>query len=204
MKNVKVGPSPKWLVQRLNAMGVRSVNNIVDITNYVLFELGQPLHAFDLDKLEQKKIIVRRAKKGESIVTIDGITRVLDPNVLVIADGIRPVAVAGIMGGKDTEITNTTRNILIESACFDPIVVRKACRQLGLASESSYRFERGVDQGMIFASSVRAQELIKEIALGKLIGKISDAGSGIEKEKNITFSLDEATRILGINISTEK
>ena len=204
MKNVKVGPSPKWLVQRLNAMGVRSVNNIVDITNYVLFELGQPLHAFDLDKLEQKKIIVRRAKKGESIVTIDGITRALDPNILVIADGLRPVAVAGIMGGKDTEITNATRNILIESACFDPVVVRKACRQLGLASESSYRFERGVDQGMIFASSVRAQELVKELALGKLAGKISDAGSGIEKEKEITLSLDETARLLGINISLEK
>ena len=204
MKNVKVGASPKWLVQRLNAMGVRSVNNIVDITNYVLFELGQPLHAFDLDKLEQKKIIVRRAKKGESIVTIDGVNRPLDQNILVIADAIRPVAVAGIMGGKDTEITAATKNILIESAYFDPVVIRKACRQLGLASESSYRFERGVDQGMIFASSVRAQELVKDIALGKVAGKMSDAGSGIEKEKEITLSLDEAARILGIDIDSEK
>ena len=204
MKNVKVGPSPKWLVQRLNAMGVRSVNNIVDITNYVLFELGQPLHAFDLDKLEQKRIIVRRAKKGESIVTIDGVNRPLDPNILVIADAIRPVAVAGIMGGKDTEITAAAKNILIESAYFDPVVIRKACRQLGLASESSYRFERGVDQGMIFASSVRAQELIKDIALGKAAGKMSDTGSGIEKEKEITLSLDEAVRILGIDISSEE
>jgi len=204
MKNVKVGPSPKWLVQRLNAMGVRSVNNIVDITNYVLFELGQPLHAFDLDKLEQKRIIVRRAKKGESIVTIDGVNRPLDPNILVIADAIRPVAVAGIMGGKDTEITAAAKNILIESAYFDPVVIRKACRQLGLASESSYRFERGVDQGMIFASSVRAQELIKDIALGKAAGKMSDTGSGIEKGKEIILSLDEAARILGIDISSEE
>ena len=204
MKNVKVGASPKWLVQRLNAMGVRSVNNIVDITNYVLFELGQPLHAFDLDKLEQKKIIVRRAKKGESIVTIDGVNRPLDQNILVIADAIRPVAVAGIMGGKDTEITAATKNILIESAYFDPVVIRKACRQLGLASESSYRFERGVDQGMIFASSVRAQELVKDIALGKVAGKMSDAGSGVEKEKEITLSLDETARILGIDIDSEK
>ena len=204
MKNVKVGPSPKWLVQRLNAMGVRSVNNVVDITNYVLFELGQPLHAFDLDKLEKNCIIVRRAHKGESIVTIDGITRTLDPNVLVIADASRPVAVAGIMGGKDTEITAGTKNILIESACFDPVVVRKACRQLGLASESSYRFERGVDQGMIFASSIRAQELVKEIALGRASGRMSDIGRGIEKEKEITISLDEVARILGIDISPER
>ncbi len=204
MKNVKVMPSPKWLSQRLGAMGIRSVNNIVDITNYALFELGQPLHAFDLDKLEGKRIIVRRAKKGESIVTIDGVNRVLDSNILVIADAAKPVAIAGIMGGKDTEITDSTKNILIESACFDPVVIRKACRQLGLASESSYRFERGVDQGMIFASSSRAQELVKETAGGRLAGKISDTGSGIEKEKEITLSLDEVPRILGIDIAPEK
>ena len=204
MKHVKVMPSPKWLSQRLGAMGVRSVNNIVDITNYVLFELGQPLHAFDLDKLEGKRIIVRRAKKGESIITIDGVSRILDPNILVIADASRPVAIAGIMGGKDTEITGSTKNILIESACFDGVVIRKACRQLGLASESSYRFERGIDQAMIFASSVRAQDLVKEIAGGRLAGKISDAGAGIEKEKEITLSLDEVPRILGIEIAPEK
>ena len=204
MKNVKVGPSPKWLTQRLNAMGARSVNNIVDITNYALFELGQPLHAFDLDRLEGKRIIVRRAKKGESIVTIDGITRSLDPNILVIADVLRPVAIAGIMGGKDTEITADTKNILLESACFDPVVIRKAARQLGLASESSYRFERGVDHGAIFASSVRAQGLIKEIAGGKVAGKMSDVGIGIEKEKEISLSLNEVARILGIGISPGK
>jgi len=204
MKNVKVEPSPKWLVERLNAMGVRSVNNVVDITNYALFELGQPLHAFDLDKLEGKRIVVRRAKKGESIVTIDGIKRVLSPNILVIADEVRPIAVAGIMGGKDTEITSKTSNILIESACFEPVVIRKACRELGLASESSYRFERGVDQGMIFASSIRAQELVKEIAGGKAAGEMSDIGPGIEKEKEITLSLDDVARILGIDISPER
>jgi phenylalanyl-tRNA synthetase beta chain len=204
MKNVKVGPSPSWLVRRLNAMGCRAVNNIVDITNYVLFESGQPLHAFDLDKLEQKKIIVRRAKKGESIVTIDGVNRTLDSNILVIADAARPVAIAGIMGGKDTEISDATKNILIESACFDSVVIRKACRQLGLVSESSYRFERGVDQGMIFAACARAQELVKEEAGGRSSGTVSDAGSGIEKEKEISVSLDEVSRILGIDISPEK
>jgi len=204
MKNVKVEPSPKWLAERLNAMGVRSVNNVVDITNYALFELGQPLHAFDLDKLKGKRIVVRRARKGESIVTIDGINRVLSPNILVIADEARPIAAAGIMGGKDTEITSKTSNILIESACFEQVVIRKACRELGLASESSYRFERGVDQGMIFASSVRAQELVKEIAGGKTAGGMSDIGPGIEKEKEITLSLDDVARILGIDISPER
>jgi len=204
MKNVKVGSSPKWLIDRLNAMGVRSVNNVVDITNYALFELGQPLHAFDLDKLKGKRIVVRRARKGESIVTIDGINRVLSPNILVIADEARPIAAAGIMGGKDTEITSKTSNILIESACFEQVVIRKACRELGLASESSYRFERGVDQGMIFASSVRAQELVKEIAGGKTAGGMSDIGPGIEKEKEITLSLDDVARILGIDISPER
>ena len=204
MKNVKVGPSPKWLAQRLDAMGIRPVNNVVDITNYALFELGQPLHAFDLDKLIDKRIIVRRAKKGESIVTIDGVARALSPNILVIADNQRPVAIAGIMGGKDTEITAATRNILIESACFDPVIIRRACRELGLASESSYRFERGVDQAMIFASSARTQELVKEIAGGKVAGRPSDTGARIEKEKEITFSLDEVSRILGIAISPEK
>jgi len=203
MKNVKPGPSPKWLVQRLNAMGVRAVNNIVDATNYALFESGQPLHAFDLDKLDGKRIIVRRAKKGENIVTIDGINRPLDQNILVIADLKKPVAIAGIMGGKDTEISDTTKNILIESAYFDPVVTRKACRQLGLASESSYRFERGVDQAIVFAASMRAQELIKEIAEGRVAGKITDAGIKLPKEKVLSLSMDDVPRILGIDIGHE-
>ena len=200
IKNVKVGPSPKWLVERLNAMGVRSLNNIVDITNYVLFELGQPLHAFDLDKLEGKRIIVRRAKKNEGIVTIDGVKRELDPDMLVIADVYSPVAIAGIMGGKDTEITNETKNVLLESAYFNPLTIRKAQRKLGLASESSYRFERGVDFGMILAASARAQEMIKDIAGGRLQGTVTDAGGKILKEEEIVLSLDEIPRVLGIDI----
>jgi len=203
MKNVKVGQSPKWLSQRLNAIGARSVNNIADITNYVMFETGQPLHAFDLDKLEGKRIIVRRAKKNESIVTIDGITRQLDSNILVIADAVKPIAIAGIMGGKATEITNATKNILIESACFDPVVVRKGCRQLGIASESSFRFERWVDNSMILAANLRAQEFIKELAGARVSGKMSDAGQAIEKEMEISLSLDEIPRILGTDIDLD-
>jgi phenylalanyl-tRNA synthetase beta chain len=200
MKNVKVGPSPKWLVKRLNSLGVRSINNVVDITNYVLFETGQPLHAFDLDKLEGKRIIVRRAKKGESIVTIDGINRPLGPNILVIADLKKPVAVAGIMGGKYTEISEGTTNILIESAYFDPILTRKACRELGIASESSYRFERGVDQAMILSANIRAQELIKETAGGRVKGRVSDLGIKPAKARDLSLSLEEVPRVLGVDI----
>ncbi|MFH1853786.1 MAG: phenylalanine--tRNA ligase subunit beta [Candidatus Omnitrophota bacterium] len=204
IKGVKVGPSPKWLIQRLNAMGLRSVNNIVDITNYVLFELGQPLHAFDLDKLENKKIVVRRAKKGESIVTIDGINRELDPNMLIIADSEKPVAIAGIMGGRNTEISSETKNVLLESAYFDPMIIRKTQRVLGLASESSYRFERGVDFGMVLAASIRAQEVIKNEAGGRLSGKITDIGGRLAKEKEIVLFLDEIPRVLGIDIPPAK
>jgi len=203
IKNVKVGPSPKWLVERLNAMGIRSVNNIADITNYALFETGQPLHAFDFDKLEGKKIIVRKAKSGEGIVTIDGVRRDLDPTMLVIADARKPIAIAGIMGGKDTEITEETKNILLESAYFDPITVRKAQNKLLLASESSYRFERGVDFAMILSASARAQELIKEIAGGRAKGIVTDKGGVKLKEKEIELNLDEIPRVLGVEIDSK-
>jgi phenylalanyl-tRNA synthetase beta chain len=176
----------------------------VDITNYVLFELGQPLHAFDLDKLIGKKIIVRRAKKGENIVTIDGIKRELDPEVLVIADIERPVAIAGIMGGKDSEISPDTKNILLESAYFDPMIIRRAQRKLGLASESSYRFERGIDFGMILSASVRAQEMIREISSARLRGRITDIGGKKVKEKEIVLFFDEIERVLGIEIGAKE
>ncbi|HDP16364.1 MAG TPA: phenylalanine--tRNA ligase subunit beta, partial [Candidatus Omnitrophica bacterium] len=204
IKNVQVGPSPKWLVQRMNVMGLRSVNNIVDITNHVLFESGQPLHAFDLDKLEGSRIIVRKARKGESIITIDGIKRELDPAMLVIADAGKPVAIAGIMGGKETEISNETKNILLESAWFEPLMIRKTQRLLGLASESSYRFERGVDPGMVLAASARAQEMIKKEAGGRLSGKITDTGSKPAKDKEIMLALNEVQRVLGVEISPAK
>jgi phenylalanyl-tRNA synthetase beta chain len=204
IKNVKIGPSPKWLSERLNAIGVRSINNVVDITNYVLFELGQPLHAFDLDKLIGKKIIVRRAKKGEDIVTIDGIKRELDPEMLVIADAERPVAIAGIMGGKDAEISPDTKNVLLESAYFDPMIIRRAQRRLGLASESSYRFERGVDFSMVLSASVRAQEMIRDIAGGRFRGTITDIGGKRVKEREIVLLFDETERILGIEIGVKE
>ncbi|MDD5408826.1 MAG: phenylalanine--tRNA ligase subunit beta [Candidatus Omnitrophica bacterium] len=167
---VKVGPSPLWLKERLELLGCRSVNNIVDITNYILFELGHPLHAFDLDLLAGKEIVVRRAKAGEKMVTLDNQPRLLGNDILIIADKDRPQAIAGIMGGKDTEVTFKTRNILLESAVFNPVLVRRARQRLGLQSESAYRFERGVNLETAKAASLAAQELICNLASGKPCG----------------------------------
>ncbi|MFH0753496.1 MAG: phenylalanine--tRNA ligase subunit beta [Candidatus Omnitrophota bacterium] len=155
----------------LQALGLNTISNIVDITNFVLFEMGQPLHAFDADKLVGGKIIVRRAKKGEKIVTLDDVERTLDESILVIADAQKPVAITGIMGGCDTAVTSSTRRILLESAYFDMGLVRRASRQLGLGSDSSYRFERGVDFAGVEAASHRATDLMLDWAGGKVIGR---------------------------------
>ncbi|MBN1869988.1 MAG: phenylalanine--tRNA ligase subunit beta [Candidatus Omnitrophica bacterium] len=182
----------------LTALGMRPINNVVDITNFCLLETGQPLHAFDYDKLIGRKIIVRRARKGEKIVTIDDVERELDPSILVIADEKRPVAIAGIMGGKDTEVTNSTKRILLESACFDPVLIRRASRKLGLSSDSSYRFERGVDFCMVEGGAARAVDLILESAQGK-ITKRSDVITGKKKmaTARIVLSLDAINARIG-------
>jgi phenylalanyl-tRNA synthetase beta chain len=171
IRDVKVGPSPDWLKKRLELLGCRSVNNVVDVTNYCLFELGHPLHAFDLDKLNQATVIVRRAKAGEKINTIDNQQKLLTPEILVIADLDKPIAVAGVMGGKDTEVTAQTRNILLETAIFNPVLIRRGRQKLGLQSESAYRFERGVDLESAKNTALLASKLICELALGKPAGK---------------------------------
>lgn len=197
---VRVEPSPDWLRDRLQNIGVRPVNNIVDITNFVLFEMGQPLHAFDYDKLAGQKVIVRRAQKGEAITTIDGVKRELDADMLVIADEKGPVAVAGVMGGLDTEVSLSTKTILLESACFDPISVRRAQKKLWLSSDSSYRFERGVDlEGVLFASN-RAAGLTADIAKGK-IGPLKDIGTKVAKQNMVKVSIPRTNRILGTSLS---
>ncbi len=168
IKNVRVGESPQWLKERIEALGIRPINNIVDITNFCLMELGQPLHAFDYDKLEGKKIIVRRAHKGEQIKTLDGQSRKVDEDILVIADAKRPVAVAGILGGEETQITNGTKNILLESAHFSLGLIRRSARALGLTSDSAYRFERGVHWNTIERGANRAVDLILELAGGSV------------------------------------
>jgi phenylalanyl-tRNA synthetase beta chain len=166
IKGVRVENSPQWLKERIEALGMKSINNIVDITNFCLMELGQPLHAFDYDKLLGKKIIVRRARRGEEIKTLDGQTRKVDDNILIIADEKRPVAVAGVMGGEETGVTAATTNILLESAHFSLGLIRKATRSLGITSDSAYRFERGVDWDTIESGANRAIDLILKLAGG--------------------------------------
>src|SRR5207245_2590318 len=169
IRNVKIGPSPQWMVTRLEAIGVRAINNVVDVTNYVMFELGQPLHAFDFDKLAGRKILVREARAGEKIISIDGRERVLRAGMLVIADGQRPIALAGVMGGAESEVSNSTTNILLESARFDPLSVRKTARALAMKSDSSYRFERQIDPTLAERASLRAAQLMLQTAGGELL-----------------------------------
>lgn len=197
IRDVKVGPTPEWLKNRLELLGCRSVNNIVDITNYVLFETGQPLHAFDLDKIAAaEKIIVRRAKKAEEIITIDGEKRILGEDILVIADSNKPIALAGIMGGKKSEVGPETRNILLESAIFNPILVRRGRQKIGLQSESAYRFERGVDPAAAKTASLVAQELICKIAAGKPCGYKSLGTAGYS-QLQINLSAAYVNKVLG-------
>jgi phenylalanyl-tRNA synthetase beta chain len=167
IRNVKIGPSPQWLVDRLEAMGERSINNVADITNYVMLELGQPMHAFDLDKLMEKRIVVRRARAGEKITTLDEVERELDETMLMICDAERPVAVGGVMGGLASSITEETTNVLLEVAYFDRASIRQTSRKLALSTEASYRFERGVDIENLKLASDRATEWISKIAGGE-------------------------------------
>lgn len=167
IRNVKVGPSPEWLVERLEAIGERSINNVADVTNYVMHELGQPMHSFDLDKLEGRRIVVRRAASGEKIRTLDDVERELDSSMLMICDAEKPAAVAGIMGGLDSSITEETTNVLLEVAYFDRAAIRASSRKLSLATEASYRFERGVDIDNLERASARAANLIAEFCGGE-------------------------------------
>ena len=201
---ISVKPSPAWMQKRLIAVGLRPVNNIVDITNYILMETGQPLHAFDFDKLCDKTIIVRRAKNGEKMVSIDQTEIKLDPSVLVIADGRRPVAAAGIMGGIDTEVGPGTKNILLESAYFDTIITRRAARNLGLSSESSYRFERGVDLLGVERASKKASDLICELSGGQDQGLKTQPNQIKLNPRKVKIDTDRINKILGTNIEAKK
>ncbi len=197
---VRIGPSPEWMQRRLIACGARPINSVVDITNYVLLEYGQPLHAFDFDRLAQGTILVRRARTGESLTTLDGVKRALASEMLVIADAARPVAVAGVMGGMGSEVTQQTRTVLLESALFDPLTVRRTARKLGLASESSYRFERGVDPVGVEAASARAAALIQELAGGEAAAA-ADVGAKPLKRTGIILESARASRWLGMPLS---
>ncbi len=201
---VKVGPSPAWLVERLESVGMRSINNVVDVTNYVLMEYAQPLHSFDYDKLEGRRIVVRRAAEGEHMVSIDGTKCRLDDSMLVIADAARPVAIAGVMGGLDTEVGEGTVNVLIESAQFDPLSIRRTSRKLNLMSESNYRFERKVDPVAVDEASLRACKLIIELAGGKLAEGVIDVWAKPFKPQKIELRPARCSAIFGADIPTDR
>ncbi len=204
IRNVKVGPSPSWMRRRLEAVGLRSINNIVDITNYVMHELGQPLHAFDLDKLSGNKIIVRTAREGEKLTSIDGHERKLTPAMLVIADAEKPVALAGVMGGLSSEVGEGTTNILLESARFDPLCVRKTARGLQMMSDSSYRFERGIPAGLPLMASARAAELIVQLAGGELSSGVAEAGNAAAVVKELRLRPARLAAVLGVGFSNDE
>lgn len=182
LEGVVVGPSPAWLARRIEAIGLRAINNVVDVTNYVLWDLGQPLHAFDLDRLAGSEIRVRRARAGERLVTLDGEARALDPEVLVIADRDRPVALAGIMGGRESEVGPATRRVLLESAHFDRRRIRLAARALGMHTDASHRFERGADPEICRVAAERAAALLAECAGARLAGAPRDERAGAPAE----------------------
>lgn len=211
IRNVKIGPSPDWLVRRLEAIGERAINNVADITNYVMHELGQPMHSFDLDKLAERRIVVRRARSGETIKTLDEVERKLDEEMLAICDAEKPAAVAGVMGGIDSGITEETANVLLEVAYFKRESIRRTSRRLNLATEASYRFERGVDINNLLRASNRATELICELAggeAGELVDAYPTVYEAVEVEspdisaatKRLTglpVTINECERILG-------
>ncbi len=200
VSGVSIGPSPDWLARRLERCGVRPINVAVDVTNLVLLELGQPLHAFDLATLEGSRIVVRRARENERLTTLDGEERSLDPSMLVIADAGRAVALAGIMGGADTEISGATTDILIESAHFDPIVVRRAARRLGMHTEASHRFERGTDPEIVPVAARYAAALIAELAGGAVHPGPIDVHPRPWQPRGIALSVARLGRFAGLEI----
>jgi phenylalanyl-tRNA synthetase beta chain len=203
IRGVKIQPSPAWLKDRLQAAGVASISNVVDVTNFVLMELGHPSHAFDYDRLRDHSLVVRHARKGEKIKTLDGVERTLDPSIGVVCDGSgdRAVGIAGIMGGGETEISFASKNILIECAWFDPIAIRRAARSLKLHTEASTRFGRGADPEMAEVASRRCAELILQLAGGELLSGVVDLYPGKRAALKITLTRAEFLRIMGADVA---
>ncbi len=204
VKDIKVGQSPMWMQRKLMEAGVRPINNIVDITNYVMLEIGQPIHAFDLDKLSGKNVVVRRAQENEKIKTLDSVERSLDSSVLVIADDSRPMAIAGVMGGEDSEVTKETKNILIESANFNGRSVRLTSRKVSLRTEASAKFEKDLDPNLSDIACNRVCQLIEEINAGTVVSGYVDIYDGKSEEKTMELSPEKANRLLGTDIEASE
>jgi len=204
VRGVRIATSPKWLVDRLESIGQRSVNNVADITNYVMFEMGQPTHAFDLALLHGARIVVRRPSAGEEITTLDGFTRELAPQMLVIADADRPVAIAGVMGGADTEISEQTTDVLIESAYFNPASIRHSAKALGMDTEASYRFARGVDFEAQARAADRVAQLIAEIAGGQVLKGVIDVYPSPITRDSVALRESRIERLTGLKVPIER
>ncbi len=204
INGVKIGPSPSWMQQRLLSYGMRPINNIVDITNYVMLEYGQPLHAFDYEKIRGRKIIVRRATEDEMIMSLDGVERKLNRNNLVIADTEGSVAIAGVMGGADSEVTSATTSILLESANFHPVSIRLTSTALGLRSEASMRFEKGLRPELAMEAIKRATYLMWEVGGGQVAKGIIDTYPGRKEQSTIVISPSEIKRVLDIELTVEE
>ena len=204
IRGVSVGPSPRWLADRLRAAGARPINNVVDATNYVMLELGQPLHAFDLDRLADATIVVGRARPGETLVTLDGEQRTITPDMLMIRDAERPVAIAGVMGGRDSEVSDDSADILLECALFEPRQVRATRRALVMSTDASYRFERGVDPATMETAVLRAAALIMATAGGTLDGEVIDAHPVPWQAPLVTLRPSRVRHVLGVDFTTDE
>ncbi|MGI6474742.1 MAG: phenylalanine--tRNA ligase subunit beta [Thermoactinomyces vulgaris] len=202
--NLEVGPSPQWMQNRLISAGIRPINNIVDITNYVMLETGQPLHAFDFDKIANGQILVRRANDGEKIVTLDDVERECDPEMLLVTDGQEPLAVAGVMGGASSEVTKETKTVLLEAAFFNPLTVRQTSKNLGLRSEASTRFEKGVDPEQILPALYRAVQLLRQLCGGVVSSDASVHKAGDVEEVTISLRHERLVNLLGVQISPDE
>lgn len=203
VKNIKFAPSPKWMQERLRAHGIRPINNLVDITNYVMEEYGQPMHAYDLDTIEGKEIIVRRAAAGEKFVTLDGQERQLDENVLMICDAKKAVGIAGIMGGENSMITDHVTTMLFEAACFDGTNIRKSGKRIGLRTDASAKFEKGLDPNLAMEAMNRACQLVEELGVGEVVGGAVDIYPVKREGVKIPFEPDKYNKLLGTDIPAE-
>ena len=203
VKNIKIAPSPEWMQCRLRAQGIRPINNIVDITNYVMEEYGQPMHAYDLDTIEDREIVVRRAAKGEQFVTLDGQERTLDDSVLMICDGKKAIGIAGIMGGENSMITDNVKTMLFEAACFDGTNIRLSGRKIGLRTDASAKFEKGLDPNTAIEAMNRACQLIEELGAGEVVGGVVDIYPNVKGDKRIPFEPEKYNKLLGTDIAKE-
>lgn len=204
VKNIKIGPSPKWMQRRLASQGIRPINNIVDITNYIMEEYGQPMHAYDLDTIEGHEIIVRRAQDGEEFVTLDGQTRNLDHNTLMICDAKEPIGIAGIMGGQNSMITDHVKTMVFEAACFDGTNIRLSGRRMGMHTDAQGKFEKGLDPNNAKEAIDRACQLIVELGAGEVVGGTVDVYPTVKEPRKIKFDYEKVNKLLGTDLSLEQ